>query len=154
MNIKAKLSALTRIPKVTRVLLAVFLLLVISLVFVGLDNETGIVIGWLATTVLMTELTRRWRKIRNFLILGFASFAGAIFLSFLHEVVVYPLAGLIGGPGASQSGALNVFHETVSLIILFVTPVGIFIGVAGAITLVIVRLFMLVLNKKGLSSNT
>jgi hypothetical protein len=152
-KIKAKLSALIRLPRVTRVLLAVFCVLVISVVFVGLDNAPGIILGWLATTVLVTELTRRWRNIRNFLILGIASFAGAIFLSFLHEVVVYPLAGLIGGPGALQSRTLGVFHEAISLIILFFTPVDIFIGIVGAITLVIFRLITL-LNKKSVSSNT
>jgi hypothetical protein len=153
MKIKAKLSALIRIPKLTRLLLAVFCVLVISVVFVGLDNAPGIVLGWLATAALLTELTRRWRKVRNFLILGFASFVGAIFLSFLHEVVVYPLAGIIGGASALQSRSLGVFHEAVSLIILFFTPVGIFFGIMGAITLVISRLIML-WSKKSVSSNT
>jgi hypothetical protein len=152
-KIKAKLSALIRIPRVTRILLAVFCVLVICVVFIGLDNAPGIILGWLATAVLLTELTRRWRKVRNFLILGFASFVGAIFLSFLHEVVVYPLAGIIGGAGALQSRALGVFHEAISLIILFFSPVGIFIGILGAITLVILRLIML-LNKRSVSSNT
>lgn len=90
---------------------------------------------------------------RNFLILGVASFVGAIFLSFLHEVVVYPLASIIGGTGALQSRSLGVFHEAVSLIILFFTPVGIFIGIMGAITLLILHLIML-LNKKSVSSDT
>ena len=128
-------------------------MLVICVIFVGLDNPTGIILGWLATAVLMTELTRRWRNIRNFLILGVASFVGAIFLSFLHEVVVYPLAGIIGGAGALQSRALGVFHEAISLIILFFTPVDVFIGIVGAITLVILRLITL-LNKRSVSSNT
>jgi len=152
-KMKAKLAALVRLPKMTRILLAVFCVLVISVVFIGLDNAPGIILGWLATAVLITELTRRWRKVRNFLILGFASFAGAILLSFLHEVVVYPLAGIIGGDVALQSRALDVFHEAISLLILFVTPVGIFIGVVGAVVLVILHLIAL-WSKKSVSSGT
>jgi hypothetical protein len=152
-KIKAKLSALIRLSKMTRTLLALFCVLIIGVVFVGLDNTYGIILGWLATAVLEIELTRRWRKVRNFLILGVASFVGAIFLSFLHEVVVYPLADIIGGAGALQSRSLGIFHEAISLIILFFTPVGIFIGIMGAITLVIWHLIKL-LSKKSVASNT
>jgi hypothetical protein len=150
---KAKLAALIHLSRVTCILLAVFCVLVISVVFVGLDNAPGIILGWLATTVLITELTRRWRKVRNFLILGFASFVGAILLSFIYQVVAYPLAGILGGDAALQSRALDVFHEAISLLILFVTPVGMFIGVVGAVTLVILRLIAL-LSKKSVSSGT
>ncbi len=150
---KAKLAALIHLSKMTCTLLAIFCVLVISVVFVGLDNAPGIILGWLATTVLLTELTRRWRKVRNFLILGFASFIGAILFSFIYQVVVYPLAGILGGDAALQSRALDVFHEAISLLILFVTPVGMFIGVVGAVTLVILRLITL-LSKKSVSSGT
>jgi len=134
-------------------LLAVFCVLVIGVVFIGLDNAPGIILGWLATTVLITELTRRWRKVRNFLILGFSSFVGAILLSFLHEVVVYPLVSILGGDAALQSRALDVFHEAISLLILFITPVGMFIGVVGAVVLVILRLIAL-WSKKNVFSGT
>jgi len=152
-KMKAKLVALFRLSRVTRILLALFCGLVISVVFIGLDNAPGIILGWLATTALIAELTRRWRKARNFLILGFASFTGAILLSFLHEVIIYPLVGFIGGDAALQSRALDVFHEAISILILFVTPVGIFIGVVGAVVLVILRLIGL-WSKRSVSSGT
>ena len=135
-----KPSIFSRIPVLTRILLAVFLLLAISLVFIGMNNETGVIVGWLAAAVLLAELTRRWRKPLYFFILGVGSFAGVIFLAFLHEEVVYPLVDWLGGTGAIQSLPLKIFHEAVSFIILFFGPTGIVIGILGAAVLLIIRL--------------
>ena len=144
---KRKPSLISRIPVTTRILVAVFFALVISLVFTGLDNEYGIVLGWLAAAVLLTELIRRWRRVWYFLILSVGTFAGAIFLSFLHEEVVYPLVERFGGAGALQSVAFKIFHEAISFIILFFTPVGILIGILGAATLLIIRLVIKLKNR-------
>jgi hypothetical protein len=135
-----KPSIISRIPVLTRILLAVFFVLVISLVFNGMDNEQGIILGWLAAAVLLTELTRRWRNPLYFFLLSVGSFAGAIFLSFLHEEVVYPLVEWLGGAGALQSLPMKIFHEAISFIILFFTPTGIVIGLLGAAILLIIRL--------------
>ena len=138
-----RLSALKNSRLATRVLLALFAALVICVIFIGLDNPTGIILGWLATAILLAELTRRWRKIRYFLILLFASFIGAIILSFLYVEVAYPLAEWFGGINAAQSTPWRIFHVIISNIILLVTPVGIFIGIVGSIWLVILRLVAL-----------
>lgn len=138
-----RLSALKNSRLATRVLLALFAALAICVIFVGLDNPTGIILGWLATAILLAELTRRWRKIRYFLILLFASFIGAIILSFLYVEVAFPLAGWLGGVNASQSTAWRIFHVIISNIILLLTPVGIFIGIVGTIWLIILRLVSL-----------
>jgi FtsH-binding integral membrane protein len=145
-----KPSIFSRIPVLTRILLAVFLLLAISLVFIGMDNETGVIVGWLAAAVLLAELTRRWRKPLYFFILGIASFAGVIFLAFLHEEVVYPLVDWLGGTGAIQSLPLKIFHEVISFIILFFGPTGIVIGILGAAVLLIIRLVSKLNSRKAL----
>jgi hypothetical protein len=145
---KRKLSAIFHISKLTRILLAVFIILVVCVVFMGLDNVTGLATGWLATLVLLAILTYRWRKIRYFLILSVGSFVGAVLLSFLHEEVVYPLTGWIGGTDALQSVPLAVYHQITSYIIFFFAPMGIFAGIVGAIVLFLIRLKSLIRTKK------
>ena len=98
---------------------------------IGLDNPTGIVLGWLAVTVLLVAMVRKWRKPRYFLILLFASFLGAIFLSFLYRVVALPLAEWIGGVNATDSAAWRIFHAVISNIILLAVPIGMIFGVIG-----------------------
>ena len=89
--------------------------------------------GWLAVTVLMVAMVRKWRKPWYFLILLLASFSGAIFLSFLHKVVALPLAEWIGGVNATESIAWRVFHVVISDIILLAIPIGMIFGVMGFI---------------------
>lgn len=140
---KRILSALKRIPMLTRILLAAFCVLMIIAVIIGIDNDRGILMGWLATTVLLIEITRRWRKEWHFLLLSVGVVVGAIFLSFLHEAVVYPLVEKIGGASALQSRGLEIFHFIITDLILLFTPMGIIIGIIGAITLFFIRLIML-----------
>ncbi|OGO00708.1 MAG: hypothetical protein A2Y90_03095 [Chloroflexi bacterium RBG_13_52_12] len=152
-EMKEKRRLISRIPVLTRLLLSLFLLLVISVIFFGLDNELGIVLGWGATVTLLVELTRRWRKIWYFLLLVVGTFSGTIFLSFLHEEIVYPLVRWLGGDAALQSRALGVFHEAVSLIILFFGPMGILVGIMGAAILLVAQLVTYFM-KKNFSGNT
>ena len=70
-----------------------------------------------------------------------------IILAFLHEEVVYPLAAILGGPDVVESLALKIFSEVVTLLILFISPVCILVGLSGTIILSIIRLINLV-NKK------
>ena len=142
-----KLQKLTALLKKTRFWLVVFAVLGVAVIFIGLDNVPGIVLGYLATAVLMTQWTRRWRRTWHFVVLFFVSVAGIIFLSFLLEVVVFPLAVLVGGSDAALSAGWNIFHVVVSLIIAFVGGTGLFIGLIGAIALGVVRL--VALSKRG-----
>lgn len=139
-KITQRLSALKNSRLTTRILLALFAALVICVIFVGLDNPTGIILGWLATATLLAELTRRWRKIRYFIILLFASFIGAIVLSSLYMEVALPFAEWIWGINAAQSTPWRIFHVIVTDVILLFTPVGIFVGIMGTIWLGILRL--------------
>jgi len=142
-KIKQKLSILKNSRLATRVLLALFAALVICVVFVGLDNATGIILGWLATTSLIMAMAHTWRKIWYFIVLLFASFLGAIFLAFLYMEVALPLAGWVGDIDVTQSTAWRIFHLLVSNIILLVTPMGIIIGIVGSVWLGILRLVAL-----------
>lgn len=135
-----KFLAFIKVHERNRILLAVFGLLVIAIIFIGLDNETGIILGYIATTILLIDLTHLWKRIRNFIILFLAAFFGAIFLAFLHEEIVFPLADLLGGAKAVESTPMNIFNQAVSLLILFFTPTGIFIGITGTIILTAIRI--------------
>lgn len=138
-----KLSALIRLKHGTRILLVLFGVLIIGVVFIGLDNPTGIIIGWLAATALLTALAHRWRKIRYFIILFSISIVGTIILSFLYVEVALPLAGWLGGANATQSTPWRIFHVIVSNLILLFTPAGIFVSIVGGSWLGISRLIAL-----------
>jgi hypothetical protein len=139
-NIKQKLSALLRLQGKSRVLFVLYGLLVIAIVFIGFDNPPGIILGILAVMMIIIELTRRWRKIRNFVMLFFASFIGVIFLAFLHEEVVTPLVTSLLGDGALNSRGFLIFNQIISLFMLFVGSAGLIVGLSGTVILGIVRL--------------
>jgi hypothetical protein len=153
MDIRKKLSVVFRFSRLTRILLGVFFVLVICVLFMGLDNVTGLATGWLATLTLLAALTHRWRKIRYFLILMVASFFGAVLLAFLHEEVVYPLTGWIGGTRALEGLPLAIYHQITSYIIFFFGPMGILGGFIGASILFSIRLKSLI-NAKKVQENT
>ena len=140
---KKILSALKRIPMLTRITLTAFVLLAILAGIIGLDHDHGILMGFLATTVLIIEITRRWRQEWQFLLLSVGSVIGAIILSCLYEVVISPLVEKIGGASALQSRGMDIFHSIISKLILLVTPMAIIIGIIGAIAMFILRLIML-----------
>jgi MFS family permease len=138
---KEKLLALLRLPRKKRIYLISFFLLLLCSIFVGLDNPTGIILGWLAITVLAIALVRSWRKPWYFLVLLAVSIIGAIILSGIYVEVAWPLASWIGGVNVTESAGWRVFHVIVSNLILLVTPVGIIVGLGGFIILCIWRLY-------------
>lgn len=142
-KIKQKLSRLRNFRLAARVLLALFGALIICVIFVGLDNSTGIILGWLAAAALIMSVAHKWRKIWYFLILLAGSIVGAIILSALYMEVALPLAGWFGGVNVTQGVAWRVFHVVVSNVILLFTPMGIIIGIVGTIWLGILRLVAL-----------
>jgi hypothetical protein len=122
--------------------------LLLCIIFAGLDNPTGIVLGWLAVAILFLVLFRKWRKPRNFLYLLLATFFGAIILSAIDVEVARRLAEWIGGPNATDSAAWRAFHAVISNIILLVTPVGITFGFFGFIVFSLISLVSLIKNKR------
>lgn len=143
-----KLQSLINIIGRTRLWLAVFGVLVIAVIVIGLNNVAGIVLSYLATLILMTKWTYRWGKVRNFIMLFFGSLVGIIFLSFLHQEVAYPLAVLIAGGDVIQSGGWFIFHVVISLVITFGGAAGLFIGIVGSVTLIILRLAAIFRRRK------
>ena len=135
-----KLSALIKSNHGTLALLVIFCALVISVLFVGLDDVPGYVLGYLATTVLFSMVTRNWRTLRRFLILFSVSLIGIIFLSFLYVEVICRIAVMVAGVSVLQSPLLRIIEMIIAYVILFAGPVGMFVGIVGVITLGIIRL--------------
>jgi uncharacterized membrane protein len=77
-----------RIPILTIVLLAIFIILIAIALSIGIDSDRGVLVGWLGIIVLLTEITRRWRKEWQFLALIAGAILGSILLSGLHELVI------------------------------------------------------------------
>ncbi len=142
-NIKDKFKALVRLPR-NRPYLLSFVIMVLAAILVGLDNPTGIILGWLAVVVLLVALVHKWRKPWYFLILLAGSFCGAILLSAFYMVIAKPLAEWIGGVNATDSAAWHVFHVIMTNVILLVVPMGLLFGAVGFIVVGIFYLFNLI----------
>jgi hypothetical protein len=134
-----KLSALIGLKHGTGILLTVFGVLIISVVFVGLDDVPGYILGYLATSIIFYIAVRGWRTVKRFLILFVVAILGAIFLSFFYVEVISRIAIIIGGAGALESTPMEVIEAIITYLILFATPVGILMGIVGSITLGIRR---------------
>jgi hypothetical protein len=138
---------------ITIVLLAVFLVLVIGILFIGLNDAPEYILGYLATTVLFFIFIRRWRKIKSFIILFAVTLFCILFLSLLYVEVVCRLAEWIGGITALNSAPMAIITMVITYVILFGGPVGMFAGIAGAATLGIFRLISH-RNRKKTADNT
>jgi hypothetical protein len=136
---KKSLLALGHFWQRSRLSLILAAVLVIAVIFYGL-HDVGLLLGYIATAIVMIELTRRWRRIRSFLILFLASFLGIIFLAFLHEVIAVPFINWLLWPGAENSPGFRIFSDIISLMMIFLCVVGMVIGIAGAVILGIWRL--------------
>ena len=146
-RIKRALAALAGCWHKSRVSIIIVMLLALGVIIAGL-HDVGIVMGILAAAVILVEMTRRWRRTRNFIIMFFASFLGMIFLSFLDIEVVKPLVYFIGGEGAASRTVFEVFNQVISLIILFFGLAGLLTGFFGTIITGTVNLVTLVKRRK------
>jgi hypothetical protein len=151
-TIKNRILAVLRLPR-NRPYLISFLILIFSAILLGLDNPTGIIVGWLAVSVWIVGLAHKWWTPWYFLILVVGSVVGAIILSFFYMVVATPLAEWIGGANATESPVWHVFHMVISNLILLVVPMSLLFGVTGFIVLGVFRLFRFI-RRKLASNNT
>jgi hypothetical protein len=135
-----KYQAFVEFRRANRILLTVFLLLVICVVFIGLNDIPGYILGYIATTVLFFMMIRRWRSIKRFLLLFVLSVIGIIFLSFLHAVIITGLAIFIWGDTVLQSTPFRIIEWSITYIILFGGPIGMFAGLTGVVVLGVYRL--------------
>jgi hypothetical protein len=145
-KIKNRILSVLRLPR-NRPYLISFLILIFAAVLIGLDNPTGIIVGWLAVSVWIVGLAHKWWTPWYFLILLAGSVIGAIILSFFYMVVAMNLAEWIGGPNATENTAWHVFHMAISNLILLVVPMGLLFGVTGFIGLGTFRLFRFIRRK-------
>ena len=137
---RQRLLALVRFGLGTRLLLALFAVLVVAVVFIGLNDTPGYILGYLATTVIFMVPVRRWRAMKSYVYLFLASFFGIIFLSFFYVEVISRLAAWIGGVGSLQGTPLKIIEWLFTYIILFGGPVGMTYGFVGTVILGTVRL--------------
>ena len=130
-TIKERLAPVLAFLRRNRWYLIWLLALMLCIIFAGLDNPTGIVLGWAAVTILLLVLFRKWRRPLYFLIFMLATFLGAIFISLIHQEAALRLALWLGGPEATASVAWRTFHVVVSDIMLLGAPPGLFFGFFG-----------------------
>lgn len=139
-KIAEKYQAFVEFRRANRILLTVFLLLVISVVFIGLDDTPGFILGYIATAVLFFMLVRRWRSFKRFLLLLVLTFIGIIFLSFIYDEVVSRVTVWFWGTGGLQSTPFRIIEWTITYIILFAGAMGLFVGFIGTVIMGIYRL--------------
>ncbi len=149
---KRFLTVWKRIPILSYILIGIFIILMTIASIIGIDSDRGVLVGWLGIIILLTEITRRWRKEWHFLLLIAGAFVFSVLLSGLYEAVIYPLVEKIGGASALQSRGLEIFHAIIADILTLVPPMAIIYGIIGTITLFVIRLILLC--RKKLSEKT
>jgi hypothetical protein len=142
-NIRRRTLVLFRSGPGTRLLLVLFAVLLVSVVFIGLNDVPGYVLAYLATTVIFVVMVRGWRSIKNYVILLLATVFAIIFLSFLYVEVISRIALWLWGPAASESTPLRIIEWVITNLMLFAGPVGLVLGFFGTLTLGIWRLVKL-----------
>ena len=135
-----KYSTLMGTRRATIALFSVFLLLVLVVLVIGLNNIAGLICGNLAFGMLYIVMTRRWWRIRNYIILFFSTVVGIIALSALYVEVIWRVAVAIGGAGVAENTAFRIIDFIINNLILLAGPSGMLVGLVGAITLGIIRL--------------
>ena len=142
---KVSFKAWKRISPLTIALLAIFIVLMAIGFVIGIDSDRGVLVAWLGVIILLTELTRRWRKEWQFLLLITGAFLGSILLSGLHQLVFINSDTITGWWP-------NFFHALITDSLLLFVPMAIIYGLLATITLFIIR--MVTLRKKKESENT
>jgi hypothetical protein len=139
-RIKERLLALLRSGPGVRLLLALAAVLIIAIIFVGLDDTSGYVLGYLATAILFLVMIRHWRSIKSFIFLALATLGIGVVISGLYVEVLSRIALWMWGPGALASAPLRIIESIISIIIIFAGPIGLIFGFLGALILGILRL--------------
>ena len=121
-----------RTRKRTLVLAALAVALIVGALIIGVsDNIPGLVLCFIAVTLIFVACVHTWRQTKKFLILMGASLAGFFLFVVLHNVF-YGLATITSDiPVVSQF--MEFSHVAFFYIALFVCPPGFVIGAAGSI---------------------
>ena len=147
-----KYATLMGSRRATIAIFSIFFLLVIVVLVIGLNNVAGLICGNLAISMLYIVLTRRWWRIRNFIILFFSAVVGIIALSGLYVEVVWRAAVAVGGVGVTENTAFRIVDFVINNLILLAGPSGLLVGLVGAMALGIIRLSAI--RKKKIATGT
>ena len=139
-KLKERLLVLLRSGPGTRLLLVLFAVLVIAIIFIGLHDTPGYVLGYLATAILFLVMVRGWRSIKSYVILALATFCIGVFLSALDVEVIMRIAVWNWGPAALYSPPMHIIDAIINYLVMFGGPVGLVFGFVGALVLGILRL--------------
>lgn len=127
---------LKRNRKTTLILAAIFCVLVIAAVVVGVsDNIPGIVLCYLAASIPAIALTYTWRELKKFLILLGASVGGFFVFVVLHNAF-YALA-IVANHISVVSHLADAFSVASFCIAVFLCPPAFLAGAVGSIVLTI-----------------
>ncbi|MGD9143658.1 MAG: hypothetical protein PVG61_07425 [Dehalococcoidia bacterium] len=134
-NIDEAAPSTERLKVVRRVLFIAFFVLMLSMIFVGLRIFVGYILGCLASVSLVTALTCRWQRIRNFLYLILFTVLIAIIYSMIHVEVLTRVVTAIFGDAVLDNIGWKIFDGLASNILLFFVPACGLVGVVGSIVL-------------------
>ena len=116
----------------------VFCALLVAAFLVGIsDNVPGLVLCFLAAAVPFVAVTRKWQRMKSFLILLGASLAGFLVFVVLHNA--FYAFGVITERIPVFSDLMGFFDAAFFIVAVFICPVGVVVGVVGSVTLFIRR---------------
>ena len=116
--------------------LTIFGVLVLAVILVGLNSVTGVILAYVASTLLIATWVKRWRRPRRFIILMAAGGLGLFVLGVFYGLV-FDFVAAIGYVPDWQRTLLEIFHVIVSILMTFVCPVCFLAGLVGTVALVI-----------------
>ena len=121
-----------RTRKRTAILAALAVAFLVGALIIGVsDNIPGLILCFIAVTLIFVACVHTWRQTKKFLILMGASLAGFFLFVVLHNVF-YGLATITSDiPVVSQF--MEFSHVAFFCIALFACPPGFVIGAAGSI---------------------
>ena len=128
-----------RSRKITFILAVLVVVLIIGAIIVGVnDNVPGIILGYIAATLLFIALTYTWREMKKFLILTGASLVGFFVFVFLHNAF-YGL-GIITSDISIVSHFMEVSHVAFFCLAIFICPPSFVVGAVGSIVFAVRKL--------------
>ena len=130
-----KFLTLVRNHKEASALAVLFLALLVAAILAGIVHSIlGIVLSYLAASVLVFALTRNWREVKRFLILLGASVAGFFVFLFLHLGLDKVDSGITVLTSVREGLQMVLFY-----LIAFVCPVCWVVGITGSLMIFLRR---------------
>ena len=126
-----KLLTLTKRRKDIPVFTAIFCALVIATIIIGINNMTGIVLSYLAVTVIFIGLTFRWQRLKSFLILTGASFLSFFVFVFLHNAIYGVFIHFFGKDFWTRTGLAD--EPFFFILAVFFCPPAFVVGAIGSL---------------------